>query len=231
MKYRVMYAIGGDLRYLSQLETLRAIERTFRRADIGLVFTEGYSPRPRFSFGPARPVGIAGRAEVFDVILESRMDPEGLIARLNDKSPGGMDFLESREIPENARSIGSLTALAEYLAIIEGVSLQEASAAIEMLRRTPSITYESGEKVHTLVPAEDIVEARVSQSEGGIELRFTLPCSGSRYVRPSAFIDAVLANLGAGEPMVVVERSAILSDADGVRMSVFDTKEDGEARA
>ncbi|MBI5050095.1 MAG: TIGR03960 family B12-binding radical SAM protein, partial [Nitrospirae bacterium] len=54
---RVIYSKTGALKYLSHLEVMRALLRAIRRADIPLVYTKGFHPHPKVSFGPALPVG------------------------------------------------------------------------------------------------------------------------------------------------------------------------------
>ena len=61
---RVRYGKTGRLRFLSHLEVMRACERSVRRAGLPYSVTQGFSPKMKVAFGPALPVGTAGRARV-----------------------------------------------------------------------------------------------------------------------------------------------------------------------
>ncbi|MFH1384890.1 MAG: TIGR03936 family radical SAM-associated protein, partial [Candidatus Omnitrophota bacterium] len=39
-----------ELIYISHLDVVRLFMRTFRRADLPLVYTQGYNPHPKISF-------------------------------------------------------------------------------------------------------------------------------------------------------------------------------------
>ena len=54
------FARGGPARYLSHLDTMRAVQRTFARAGIELALSQGMRPKPRLSLPLPLPVGAAG---------------------------------------------------------------------------------------------------------------------------------------------------------------------------
>ena len=50
---RLRYAKRGKVRWISHRDVARALERAFRITELPLAFTEGFSPRPKVSFGLA----------------------------------------------------------------------------------------------------------------------------------------------------------------------------------
>ncbi|MCX7794238.1 MAG: TIGR03960 family B12-binding radical SAM protein [Thermodesulfovibrionales bacterium] len=90
LRIRAEFSKTGELKYLSHLEMLRLIERALRRAKIPLIYTEGFHPAPKISFGPALPVGVEGLREYFDMIVDS------CIINLDEQS-GKTEQLISRE--------------------------------------------------------------------------------------------------------------------------------------
>ncbi|MDB4960017.1 MAG: hypothetical protein JWP01_16 [Myxococcales bacterium] len=68
--YRIRFAKVGRAAFLGHLDLLRLLARSFRRADLPLAVTRGYSPKPRISFGPALGLGVPSLGEVVDVDLE-----------------------------------------------------------------------------------------------------------------------------------------------------------------
>ena len=68
--YRIRFAKVGRAAFLGHLDLVRLLARSFRRADLPLAMTRGFSPKPRISFGPALGLGIPSLGELMDVDLE-----------------------------------------------------------------------------------------------------------------------------------------------------------------
>ena len=69
-RYRVRFAKVGRAAFLGHLDLARLWARTFRRADLELALSRGFSPKPRIAFGPALGLGVPSLSEVMDVDLE-----------------------------------------------------------------------------------------------------------------------------------------------------------------
>ena len=50
--YRIRFAKVGRAAFLGHLDLVRLLARSFRRADLPLAMTRGFSPKPRITFGP-----------------------------------------------------------------------------------------------------------------------------------------------------------------------------------
>ncbi|MBA3453153.1 MAG: DUF2344 domain-containing protein, partial [Deltaproteobacteria bacterium] len=68
--YRIRFAKIGRAAFLGHLDLVRLLSRSFRRADLPLAVSRGFSPKPRISFGPALGLGIPSLGELMDVDLE-----------------------------------------------------------------------------------------------------------------------------------------------------------------
>ncbi len=68
--YRLRFAKVGRAAFLGHLDLVRLLSRSFRRADLPLAMTRGFSPKPRISFGPALGLGVPSLGELMDVDLE-----------------------------------------------------------------------------------------------------------------------------------------------------------------
>jgi radical SAM family uncharacterized protein/radical SAM-linked protein len=68
--YRIRFAKLGRAAFLGHLDLMRLLARSFRRADLPLAVTRGFSPKPRISFGPALGLGVPSLGELMDVDLE-----------------------------------------------------------------------------------------------------------------------------------------------------------------
>jgi len=70
-RLRLRYAKLGRVRFTSQRDLARVMERAMRRAALPLAHSSGFSPRPLVSFGLALPTGCASRAEYLDLRLDA----------------------------------------------------------------------------------------------------------------------------------------------------------------
>lgn len=98
-RLRIRFTKLGKVRWTSHRDLARMWERAFRRVELPLAYSEGFSPRPRVSFGLALPTGHESVAEYLDVELTDLAglgtdDDAGLAAlasRLSDALPVGVD--------------------------------------------------------------------------------------------------------------------------------------------
>ncbi len=98
------FARSGPARYLSHLDTLRAVQRTFARAGVELELSEGMRPKPRLSLPLPLPVGAAADDElaVARVSADAPDARSGLLA-LKAAAPDGIEIVALRESPLRER--------------------------------------------------------------------------------------------------------------------------------
>ncbi|WP_028582890.1 TIGR03960 family B12-binding radical SAM protein [Desulfogranum mediterraneum] len=86
--YRVDYARLGDSRFYGHLEILQLIFRVLQRAELPLLFSQGFNPSPKVSFSQALPVGMESLAEFFEMELASPLNSlSQTVERLNSQLP------------------------------------------------------------------------------------------------------------------------------------------------
>lgn len=93
MRLRVRFQKLGKVRWTSHRDVARMWERACRRVQLPLAWTEGFSPRPKLSFGLALPTGAESLAEYLDLELapEADVDVDGLASQLSPALPSGID--------------------------------------------------------------------------------------------------------------------------------------------
>ncbi len=91
-RIRLRYAKVGRISYLGHLDTMRVLIRLFRRADIDVAYSKGFSPKPQMHFAPALPLGVSSFGELADVVVVSTMSSEEMYRRLVEVSPEGLMF-------------------------------------------------------------------------------------------------------------------------------------------
>lgn len=101
MKIRVRSTKIGKVRFTSHRDAARIWERALRIAGLPIASTEGFTPRPKISFGLALPTGAESIAEYTDIEFRDGADVDihALPERLSDALPNGFDVLaaEARE--------------------------------------------------------------------------------------------------------------------------------------
>ena len=98
MKLRVRSTKIGKVRFTSHRDAARMWERALRRAQLPVAASEGFTPRPKISFGLALPTGAESIAEYVDIELRSDVDAADvdlaeLPERLSSALPTGFDVL------------------------------------------------------------------------------------------------------------------------------------------
>ncbi len=102
-RWKFVFAIGGDLRFISHHDTLRMFRRAAARADLPVRYSEGYNPHPRITIPLPRPVGIASRADVLVVETDRAVDPQDALQRLDAHTPEGVSMISSRRVEQGER--------------------------------------------------------------------------------------------------------------------------------
>jgi len=102
---RLRFTKAGKVRFVSHRDVARAFERAFRIEQLPLAFTQGFSPRPKVSFGLALGVGHESVAEYLDMELVDGLDIEEMPARISRALPDGIDVTGACGLTERAPSL------------------------------------------------------------------------------------------------------------------------------
>lgn len=114
LRIRVEFSKIGRLRYLSHLELIDVLHRAMRRACLPLVYTEGFHPTPKISFGPPLGVGIEGICEYFDIEFIPPFDTLLNMRKLNDTLPKGIYIRDMLTISPHVSSLSSFITRYRY---------------------------------------------------------------------------------------------------------------------
>jgi radical SAM family uncharacterized protein/radical SAM-linked protein len=114
MRVRFQFSKTGDMRFLSHRELITAVTRAVRRADIPVLYSRGFHPSPRMSFGPPLSVGVAGLKEHFDMEVELGCRIQDAARSLNRHLPDGLRIGGVRLIRLDEPSLQSFITRYEY---------------------------------------------------------------------------------------------------------------------
>ena len=180
--YKIEYAKLPELRWLSHMELVRAIERAIRRSRVPVAYSEGFNPRPRLSFYSQLAVGITGDAEMAVIELSEHLDAEDLMHKLNASLPAGIRVQSASEI---AGKRGIEVRGGEYVISVLGVKSDELDKAIRGILESSEVIVERRREHDTKqVNIRNGVESLVVENEGVIRTKLV-------GVRPSEVVDAL----------------------------------------
>jgi radical SAM-linked protein len=126
---RLRYTKLGKIRWISHRDVARALERAFRIAQLPLAFSEGFSPRPRVSFGLALSTGHESDAEYVDIVLAEPVDLDSLASRLNGALPEGIDIVGAVALADRAPALQEAVTCVEWRVDVARGDLTEVDPA------------------------------------------------------------------------------------------------------
>ncbi|NTV48961.1 MAG: TIGR03960 family B12-binding radical SAM protein [Geobacteraceae bacterium] len=113
-RMRLRFSKNGVMRYLSHLELITVFTRAVSKGGVPILFSLGFHPHPRFSFGTATSVGVESVAEYMDMFVAAGMTALEVQERLNAVLPEGLRILESDEVDAKLPSLSTLIEATRY---------------------------------------------------------------------------------------------------------------------
>jgi radical SAM-linked protein len=230
---RIRFSKLGKIRFTSHRDVARIWERSLRRSQIPIAYTEGFSPRPKLSFGLALSTGYESLGEYVDVFLREADVAAGLgdlvdevPARLAAGLPAGLDVQAVVPLMAGAESLQQTVTSCTWHIEVGGVgpvaverTIGEALAATEL-----SLTRERKGRTVTDDVRPAIVAARVLGPADGrhgsgtmIEVELA---TQPRALRPAELV-AAIAPPEAPMPVAGVMRINQWTQAGGARREVI----------
>jgi radical SAM-linked protein len=237
VRLRIRFCKLGKIRWTSHRDVARMWERAFRRVQLPLAYSEGFSPRPKVSFGLALPTGHESVAEYLDVELSDDRDVDvaALPQLLSQALPIGVDATAIAVMEPGTPSLQEAVTSCSWTWSIAGAGLpDEVAARVASVLEAESVVVNRFRKGATV--SEDIrpgviqlevlgaasfdgtgagaVEGRAAgpDTSAGVWLAAELACQ-PRSVRPAD----VLAALGPGLEEGHVRRTHQWILRDGAR--------------
>jgi len=215
---RLRFAKAGKVRFVSHRDVARAFERALRIAEVPVAFTQGFSPRPKVSFGLALAVGYESRAEYLDVDLREPWDPDQLGDALSAGLPAGMTVTGAAPLAPRAAALQEAVTAVAYqlvLADVDADQLADVAAAAWAAETLPVASTRKGRPLAVDVrPSLRRLDVDAPRAVLSVELS-TQP----RAARPAelftAFRDLAGIDVGDGEDRVLRTHQWI--ERDGAR--------------
>ncbi|MCR4727846.1 MAG: TIGR03936 family radical SAM-associated protein [Lachnospiraceae bacterium] len=190
MKVRVKFTKRGVVKYIGHLDLMRYFQKAFRRTDIEMFYSKGFSPHMIMSFAQPLGVGVESDGEYFDVEVADKEDISLFPEKLNAQMAEGISVLDAILLPEGFINAMSSVAAADY-----ELNFYKTAPDLKLLLKkydeSPAVTFvkttKSGE--HTVNVKEFVFELSLKDEN---TLFAKLDASSSGNLKPLNFIDALL---------------------------------------
>jgi len=136
LRLRVRFAKTGKIRFTSHRDVARIWERALRRAALPVAYSEGFSPRPKLSFGLALSTGHESMGEYLDVNLrEGALDADEAVAtfpaRVDPMLPDGMVIQAVEPLAPGSDSLQEAVTTCTWLLELTGLDPDGVVAAVD----------------------------------------------------------------------------------------------------
>ncbi len=204
-RYRIRFQKTERMRYTGNLDLHLALERSFRRAKLPLLYSQGYNPRPRINLASALPLGITSQEEIADIWLEEQIDEGKIKKALGEAFPPGLQILKVAMVDLQATTLQTRLLSAEYL-ITFLEKFPELADALEKLGAQKEIVRERRGKSYDLRPLmEDWVLLPVDEN-GFQKIRVQLSTRQGATGRPEEIVEA----LGYAHQLTRIQRERLI---------------------
>jgi radical SAM-linked protein len=149
MRARFRFTKHGKVRFTSHRDLARILERALRRVGVPVAYSEGFSPRPKLSFGLALPTGFESDAEYFDAELDRVAPVTELVEPLTAALPPGLAVTTAMTVAPGAGSLQQLVTSCSWRLDLVGVSVEEVSAEVDRLLDSPTLPLQRERKGKT----------------------------------------------------------------------------------
>ncbi len=199
----VSFARGGPARYISHLDTMRVVQRTFARAGIELALSQGMRPKPRLSLPLPLPTGAAAADELAIVEVTEQTAEASLPARLRALRAATADGLSIERLVVAHERPRPQAAAAAYECRLDAPCAAVEEALVEFAAEPHvSVVRESPKGRRAVELKEYVRELSASPCDSGTRLAFTLCYGPGGSARVDEVVGALAARLGI-EPVVL----------------------------
>ncbi|OGO03484.1 MAG: hypothetical protein A2Y59_03875 [Chloroflexi bacterium RBG_13_52_14] len=209
-RLRITFSRGEELKYITHLDLMRLWQRVLRRANIPLIYSQGFSPHPRISLAAPLAIGVTSSSELMDIYLERRLSPHFFIKSVKEQLPRGIDILEVAEVGVGLPSLQSQLRFAEYKVVLDADKKpKEVEAAICSLLESDSLPWQHTRDkeirkydLRTLIEDIWLIESSPPEFAVGMRLR----CDSDGTGRPEQVVSA----LGFANPPKSIHRTKLI---------------------
>lgn len=202
-RIRIHYFKGEDLQYIGNLDLHKVWERTFRRAQIKLAYSQGFHPQPRMHQACPLPLGFTSNVELLDFWCDSDDSLAVLQAKLEKTVQPGIAIQKLSGIPLKCPPLQTIVESATYCVTLpEDSDLAPIQEKVNLLNAAENCLRERRGKQYDLRP---LIKELTFKTTQPATIRMRLMAMPALTGRP----EEVLEELGISPFVVDVVRTEL----------------------
>ena len=251
MKVRIKFSKQGNLRFVGHLDMMRYFQKAFRRSELPISYSEGFSPHQIMSFAAPLGMGLEGLGEYFDIRVPDEGTPvssDEAVRRLNAEMAEGLEILSYLAIPDDTGNCMAAVHGADYTvrflpedgegkapdtadngagngsAAASGISAALSSALAALLAKPEILVTKKGKKGN--LREVDLRPMIFSAAADGPVLKMNIAQGSEANLKPELFLEALYA-ADAGGTLRNLKTAVIrteLYDADGKALESYGSR-------
>jgi len=151
MRVRLVYKKGDALKYVGHLDLHKVWERSIRRSQLPLVYSQGFHPQPRIQQACPLPLGFDSKCEMIDIWLREELPLDLIKQSLIPALPTGIELTKISLIPLSDPPLQTIVVASEYLAMFDSnFEMNEIETSIDNMLSSESILRERRGKTYDL---------------------------------------------------------------------------------
>lgn len=205
MRIRINFSKTEIIKFTSHLDLYRAWERTLRRAELPLAFSQGYKPHAHINLACALPLGFTSDNDLVDIWLARYIEIKEIHHRLTQAVPPGIVIKSVEEISLQSPSLQKQLIASEYMVTL----LQKNELIYEEITKLlneETILRQRNRKEYDLRPLILALDLLPEDSFGRQQIKMTLQARENATGRP----EEVLLSLGIDPTTALVHRTRLL---------------------
>ena len=187
-RWMLVFALRGDLRFISHHDTLRLFRRALARADIPVRYSEGFNPHPKVMIPLPRPVGVASRDEALVLETHRIIDPDQALQRLQEQTPNDIEVISLRRMERGEQMEPERVC---YRLDLSDMNIDDLEARVEKMLTAETIPIERKSPKSKVARQVDIRPYLVDLRAAGQMVEFTLMVTGNGTAKPAEIAGAL----------------------------------------
>ncbi|MCR5302769.1 MAG: TIGR03936 family radical SAM-associated protein [Lachnospiraceae bacterium] len=230
MKVRIRFSKHGALVYIGHLDVMRYFQKLFRRADIPVKYSEGFSPHQILSFTPPLPLGMESFGEYADVELTQSVPTKKALAVLRKKSVPEIEIMSFRQLPDGCENAMASVKAASYSFIYDDKAQNDAvkDAVTAFLDKSELNILKKTKKNERIINIRPLVYDLTVDTDAA-KIDMTISSGSLDNIKPELVLDCLIQNCGLDSTILTGSRTVRLdqfTDAGGKLISLDEAGED-----
>ena len=98
--YLIKYSRGEEVKYISHLDFIKFIQRAVRRANLSMLYSQGFNPHPQMAVALPLSVGVTSDCELMRIGFEEDYSENEVKNALNSVLPNGFSIIDVKNYKE-----------------------------------------------------------------------------------------------------------------------------------